>query len=80
MKTKKNENEKILLTKEGTGGEDGYDERSLRRSDSIATGKGVRDRNAVTKSFKPVGHLLEPRDGTGIITEEDSSKCSETSL
>ena len=78
LKTKKNE--KILLTKESTGGKDGYDERSLRRSDTIATGKGLRDRNAVTESFQPVRHLLEPRNGTGIITEEDSSKCSETSL
>jgi hypothetical protein len=77
---KAKKNEKISLTKEGTGGKDGYDERSLRRSDPIATGKGLRDRNAVTKSFKPVRHLLEPGDGTGIITEEDSSKCSETSL
>jgi len=33
----------------------------------------------VTKSFKPVRHLLDPRNGTGIITEEESSKCSETS-
>ena len=72
--------EKISLTKEGAGGKDGYNERSLRRSDSIAIGEDRGDRNAVAKSFKPVWHLLETRDGTSIIAEEDSSKCSETGL
>jgi hypothetical protein len=68
------------MTKEGTGGKDGYNEGPLRGRDAIAVREGRGDRNAVTKSFKPVRHLLEPRDCAGIITEEDSSKCSERNL
>jgi hypothetical protein len=34
----------------------------------------------VTKGLKPVWHLLEARDGTGIITEENATERSKTGL
>jgi hypothetical protein len=34
----------------------------------------------VTKGTKPVWHLLKARDGTGIITEENTTECSKSSL
>jgi hypothetical protein len=78
--SRRKKNELISLTKEGTGGKDGYDERSLRGSNSVTIGEDRRYGNVVTKGFKPVGHLLETRDGTSIIAEQNSTKCSETGL
>ena len=34
----------------------------------------------MTKGTKPVWHLLKARDGTGIITEENTTECSKSSL
>jgi len=34
----------------------------------------------VTKGTKPVWHLLEARDGAGIITEENTTERSKSSL
>jgi hypothetical protein len=34
----------------------------------------------VTKSTKPVGHLLKAGDGTSIITKEDTTERGESGL
>ncbi len=73
-------NRKISRTKEGASGENGYNERPLGRSDAVAVGEGCRDRNGVTERAEPVRHLLDTRNGTSIITEEDASESSETCL
>jgi hypothetical protein len=52
----------------------------LTRCDAVAVGEGCRDGNGVTKSTKPVRHLLKAGDGTSIITEEDTTERSESGL
>ena len=64
------------LTEEGTGGEDGDDERLLARGEVEAEGM-VGAVGRVTKGAEPVVHLHETGDGTGVVTEEDTTKGGE---
>jgi hypothetical protein len=70
----------IKRTEECASGEDRYYKRPLGRCDAIAVGKGCGDGDGVTKSTKPVRHLLKAGDGTSIITKEDTTERGESGL
>jgi hypothetical protein len=70
----------IKRTEECASGENRHYEGPLRGRDTVAIGEGSRDGNGMTKGTKPVWHLLKTRDGTGVITEKDTTKCSKSGL
>ena len=72
----KRRNQSQELTKEGTGGEDGDDEGLLARGEVEAKGM-VGAVGRVTKGAEPVVHLHETGDGTGVVTEEDTTEGGE---
>ena len=65
------------LTEEGTGGEDGGDEGLLGRGDHVAGGVVLDVGGGRTEETEEVLHGGDTRDGTGIITEEDTGEGSE---
>jgi hypothetical protein len=67
-------------TKESTCGQDGDNKRLLGGRDGIASRIIGRDGDGMAKGAEPVFHGLDTRDGTGIITEEDTTKGGETGL
>lgn len=70
----------IKRTEECTGGENGHHKRPLRRCDAVAAREGCGNGDGGTKGAKPVRHLLKARDGTSIITEEDTTERGESGL
>lgn len=68
---------KVTLTKEGTRRQDRSDQRLFGGGDHVARGmvKGIG--GWLTKETKPVLHGSDTRDGTGVITEKDTSKGRE---
>ena len=65
------------LTEEGTGGEYGDDQRLVRGGEKEA--RGVRGAHCrwLTEFPKPVVHLDDTGDGTGVVTEKDTTKGGE---
>ena len=67
---------KIQLTEEGSSGKDGGDEGLPGGRDTETEGVGSIDRDGVTEELEPVLHGSNTRDGTGVVTEEDTGKGS----
>ena len=64
-------------TEEGTGGKDGDDEGLVGGGKGIAGGICGGVRGGLTESAKPVVHLDDTRDGTGVVAEEDTTEGGE---
>lgn len=65
------------LTEESTSRKDRGDEGLLGRGDGKTERVGSTDGDGFTEELEPVLHGGDARDGTGIITEEDTSEGSE---
>ena len=66
-----------LLTEECTSREDGGDEGLLGRSDHVASWVVCQVGCRATEEAQPVLHGGDTRDGTGIVTEQDTSEGGE---
>ncbi len=67
------------LTEEGTGRQDGDHERLAGRGKVEAERVGLEVVSGDTEGAKPVSHLDDTRDGTGVVTEKDTTKGSKGS-
>ena len=65
------------LTEEGTGGEDGGDEGLLAGGDHVTGGVVGEVGGGLTKETEEVLHGGDTRDGTGVVSEEDTGKGGE---
>lgn len=66
-----------VLTEEGTGGEDGSDEGLLGGRDHVTGRMNDEIGGWLSEETKPVLHRGDTRDGTGVITEQDTTKGGE---
>ena len=66
--------ERILLTEEGAGGKEGDDEGLATRGEMEAKRVSGKVCGTNTKGAQPVVHLDDTGDGTGVVTEEDTTK------
>ena len=67
----------MLLTEEGAGGQEGDDEGLATRREMEAKGVSGKVCGTNTKGAQPVVHLDDTGDGTGVVTEKDTTKGGE---